>query len=48
MKTIVGSIGLAFLLFMVACSSMAPTDTSQWQPTAVTDFKSVLGNGRDF
>ena len=28
---------------MVACSSMAPWETSQWQPTAVTDFKSVAG-----
>src|SRR5215467_15619701 len=28
---------------MVACSSMAPRETRQWQPTAVTDFKSVAG-----
>ena len=28
---------------MVACSSMAPTETRQWQPTAATDFKSVAG-----
>src|SRR5215831_15423291 len=28
---------------MVACSSMAPWETRQWQPTAVTDFKSVAG-----
>jgi hypothetical protein len=41
MKKIVGFIGLAFLHLMVACSSMAPT--SQWQPTAITDFKSVAG-----
>jgi hypothetical protein len=43
MKKIVGFIGLAFLHLMVACSSMAPTETRQWQPTAVTDFKSVAG-----
>jgi hypothetical protein len=42
MKKMVGLIGLAFLHLMVACSSMAPTET-QWQPTAVTDFKSVAG-----
>src|SRR6267142_6099529 len=42
MKKMVGFIGLAFLHLMVACSCMAPTDT-QWQPTAVTDFKSVAG-----
>jgi hypothetical protein len=41
MKKMVGFIGLAFLHLMVACSSMAPT--SQMQPTAVTDFKSVAG-----
>ena len=41
MKKMVGFIGLAFLPLMVACSSMAPT--SQLQPTAVTDFKSVAG-----
>jgi hypothetical protein len=28
---------------MVACSSTAPRETRQWQPTAVTDFKSVAG-----
>ena len=28
---------------MVACSSMAPWETHQWQPTAVNDFKSVAG-----
>lgn len=28
---------------MVACSSMAPTETRQWQPTPATDFKSVAG-----
>jgi hypothetical protein len=41
MKKMVGFIGLAFLHLMVGCSSMAPT--SQLQPTAVTDFKSVAG-----
>ena len=41
MKKMVGFIGLAFLHLMVACSSMAPTET--WQPTAVTEFKSVAG-----
>ena len=41
MKKMVGFIGLAFLHLMVACSSTAPT--SQRQPTAVTDFKSVAG-----
>jgi hypothetical protein len=42
MKKMVGFIGLAFLHLMVACSSMTPTE-KQWQPTAVTDFKSVAG-----
>jgi len=28
---------------IVGCSSMAPSDTRKWQPTAVTDFKSVAG-----
>ena len=41
MKKMVGFIGLAFLHLMVACSSMAPTETRQ--PTTVTDFKSVAG-----
>ena len=41
MKKMVGFIGVALLHLMVACSSMAPT--SQWQPTAVTEFKSVAG-----
>jgi hypothetical protein len=41
MKKMVGIIGLAFLHLLVACSSMAPTETRQ--PTAVTDFKSVAG-----
>jgi len=41
MKKIVGFIGLAFLHLMVACSSMAPTETRQ--PTAITDFKNVAG-----
>ncbi len=39
MKQIVGFIGLAFLPFMVACSSMAPME----KPTAVTDSKSIAG-----
>lgn len=43
MKKIVGFMALAFLPLMVACSSMAPTETRQWQPTAVTEFKSVAG-----
>ena len=41
MKKMVGFIGLVFLHLIVACSSMAPTETRQ--PTAVTDFKSVSG-----
>ena len=41
MKKMVGFIGMAFLPLMVACSLMARP--SQWQPTAVTDFKSVGG-----
>jgi hypothetical protein len=41
MKKMVGFIGLAFLHLIVACGSMAPTETRQ--PTAVTDFKSVAG-----
>jgi hypothetical protein len=43
MKQIVGFIGLAFLQLMVACSSTAPWETREWQPAAVTDFKSVAG-----
>ena len=43
MKKIVGFIGLAFLPLVVACSSVAPKETRQWQPTAVTDFKNVAG-----
>jgi hypothetical protein len=43
MKQIVGFIGLAFLQLMVACSSIAPWETRQWQPTTVSDFKSVAG-----
>src|SRR5262245_65261090 len=42
-KKIVGFISLALLHLMVACSSMAPWETRQWQPAAVTDFKSVEG-----
>jgi hypothetical protein len=41
MKKMFGFIGLAFLHLMVACSFRAPTET--WQPTAITDFKSVAG-----
>jgi len=48
MKKIAGFIGLAFLQLMVACSSLAPWETRQWQPTAVSDFKSVAADGRDF
>jgi hypothetical protein len=43
MKQIVGFIALAFLQLMIACSSTPPWETRQWQPTAVTDFKSVAG-----
>jgi hypothetical protein len=28
---------------MVACSLMAPKETRQWQPTTITDLKSVAG-----
>jgi hypothetical protein len=38
-EKIAGFIGLALLHLMAACSSVTP----QWQPTAVTDFKSVAG-----
>jgi hypothetical protein len=41
MRKMVGIIGLVYLHLIVACSSMAPTETRQ--PTAVTDFKSVSG-----
>jgi hypothetical protein len=41
MKKMVGFIGMAFLLLMVACSSISQTET--WQPTAITDIKSVAG-----
>ena len=44
MKKIAGFIGLAFLHLMVACRSVTP----QWQPTAVTDFKSVAGKWEGF
>jgi hypothetical protein len=44
MKKVAGFIGLAFLHLMVACSSVTP----QWQPTAVTDFKSVAGKWEGF
>ena len=46
MNKVVGFIGLAFLHLMVACSSMAPTE--KWQPTAVTDFKSIAGKWEGF
>ncbi|HEX7231575.1 MAG TPA: hypothetical protein VF452_14350 [Candidatus Binatia bacterium] len=39
MKKIAGFISLVFLYLIVACSSVAP----QWQPTALTDLKSVAG-----
>jgi len=44
MKKVAGFIGLAFLHLMVACSSVTP----HWQPTAVTDFKSVAGKWEGF
>ena len=44
MKKIAELIGWAFLHLMVACSSVTP----QWQPTAVTDFKSVAGKWEGF
>ena len=28
---------------MVACSLMAPTEKRQWQPAAISDFKSIAG-----
>ena len=43
MKKMVGFIGLAFLYLLLACSPRAVTETGSWQPTAVTDFKSVAG-----
>ena len=43
MKQIIRFIGLAFLQLMIACSSTAPWETRQWQPSTVTDFKSVAG-----
>lgn len=48
MKQIVGFIGLVFLQLMIACSSTAPWETRQWQPTAVTDLKSVAGKWEGF
>ena len=48
MKQIVGFIGLVFLQLMIACSFTAPWETRQWQPTAVTDFKSVAGRWEGF
>jgi hypothetical protein len=48
MNKIVGFFGLAFLHLLVACSSMAPWETRQWQPAAVTDFKSVEGKWEGF
>ena len=44
MRTIAKFITLALLHMTLACSSMAP----QWQPTAVTDFKSVAGKWEGF
>ena len=44
MRTIAKLITLALLHVTLACSSMAP----QWQPTAVTDFKSVAGKWEGF
>ena len=41
MKKMVGFIGLAFLPLVIACSSVAPTETRQ--PTPITDFKNVAG-----
>jgi hypothetical protein len=41
MKKMFGFIAVAILHLLVACSSVAPT--SQWQPTAITDFKNVAG-----
>jgi hypothetical protein len=43
MKQIVGFIALAVLQILIGCSSVAPWETRQWQPAAVTDFKSVAG-----
>jgi hypothetical protein len=34
---------IAAVHVMVACSLMGPKETRQWQPTSVTDFKSVAG-----
>ena len=48
MKQIVGFIALAFLQLTIACSATAPWETHQWQPTAVTDFKSVAGRWEGF
>ena len=44
MRRIVYSLAWLFFNLIVACSSMAP----QWQPTAVTDFKSVAGKWEGF
>src|SRR5262245_52684614 len=43
MKEFAGCLGLAWLHVIVASSSMSPWDTRQWQPAAVSDFKSVAG-----
>src|SRR5262245_44053130 len=48
MKKIIGFIGLAFLQPKLASSSMLPWETRQWQPAAVTDFKSVEGKWEGF
>ena len=44
MKKVAAFIGLAFLNLTLACSSMAP----QWQPTAITDSKSLAGKWEGF
>jgi len=48
MKQMVGFIVLGFLQLMVACTSTAPWETRQWQPTGVNDFKSVAGKWEGF
>lgn len=34
---------IVLIQVMVACGSMAPKETRQWQPTAIPDLKSVAG-----
>jgi hypothetical protein len=36
-------VAIVTALYLVACSSTAPREARQWQPTAATDFKSVAG-----